>query len=216
MTQNIRIKICCISSPEEAKLASTVGADFLGLVGPMPSGPGILDHRAAREITDGHSGNGKPILLTSSTTATEIAVDARRVAVDHVQVVRHIDRIEAKKLSALPLAYFQVIHVEDENALGLIETYGDYCDAFLLDSGKPSRNTLGGTGETHDWNISAEFVRRASKPTFLAGGLTPDNVTDAIRQVRPDGIDICSGVRNSGALDAALLTAFVSAAKAAG
>ena len=207
----MRIKICCIASPEEAQIATDAGAELLGLVGPMPSGPGILNYEAAAKIARAAPSKAKPILLTSTQTAEGIIADAERVGVSHVQVVRHIDPREAQKLAASNLTYFQVIHVEDNSALDLIDVYGPHCEAFLLDSGKPSQNTLGGTGSTHDWNISARFVARAQIPTFLAGGLKPGNVTEAIRQVRPDGVDICSGVRRNGKLDQTLLNAFVQA-----
>ena len=215
MASEIQIKICCISSSDEARCASDAGADYLGLVGPMPSGPGILDHSTAQTIAAQHRGHGAPILLTASTTAEAIAADAARVGVSHVQVVRHIDPAEAQLLSEYPLTYFQVIHIEDETALTLIETYAPFCDVFLLDSGRPSQDTLGGTGKTHDWRISAEWVRRAPIPTFLAGGLTADNIADAIKTVRPAGVDICSGIRRGGALDPALLASFIKNVKSA-
>lgn len=196
-------------------MATSAGAELLGLVGPMPSGPGILDHETAAKIARSTTANAHPILLTSSQTAEEIIADAERVGVSHVQVVRHIAAAESIKLAESNLTYFQVIHIEDETSLGLIETYAPFCDAFLLDSGKPSQNTLGGTGDTHDWNISAQFVARSPKPVFLAGGLGPDNVADAIRQVRPDGVDICSGIRRDGRLNPDLLNAFVKAARSA-
>lgn len=207
----MRIKICCIASQEEAQIATDAGAELLGLVGPMPSGPGILDHETASEIARTAPVEASPILLTSSQTAQEIIADAERVGVSHVQVVRHIEPDEAKQLAASNLIYFQVIHVEGESTLDLIDVYAPHCDAFLLDSGKPSQNTLGGTGDPHDWQISAQFVAHAPKPTFLAGGLKPGNVAKAIRQVRPDGVDICSGVRRDGKLDQNLLDAFVEA-----
>jgi len=211
MSHRTRIKICCISSLNEAKLATEAGADLVGLVGPMPSGPGTLTLDAATAIASPYPGEAEPILLTSSSTAEIIAKEAKRVGVTHVQVTRHIDPTEAKHLAALPLTYSQVIHVEDETALDLIDVYAPFCDMFLLDSGRPSQGTLGGTGQTHDWRISAEFVRCASKPTYLAGGLTPDNVSEAIKTVRPYGVDICSGVRRSGQLSKDLLDAFVQA-----
>jgi len=127
-----RIKICCIASKDEADQAIAAGADALGLVAKMPSGPG-------------------------------------------------------------PIA------------------------SFLLDSGRPNAAIpeLGGTGRAHDWNISAAFVKASPKPVFLAGGLTAGNVSDAIRQIRPFGVDLCSGVRTAGRLDPAKLRAFVAAVRQA-
>ena len=209
-----KIKICCISSPDEARIAAAAGADLLGLVGPMPSGPGVLTPDQAAGIAAGYDGAAEPILLTASTTAAEIDADARHVGVSHAQVVQHIASAEARQLSAMNLTYFQVIHVEDETALDLMSRYGEACDAFLLDSGKPSAGKLGGTGAVHDWRISAEFVRRSPVPVYLAGGLNPDNVARAIAEVRPAGVDICSGVRSGGHLDAALLARFIDAVEA--
>ena len=107
----------------------------------------------------------------------------------------------------------QVIHVEDNGALDLIRVYEPHVHAFLLDSGRPNASTveLGGTGRVHDWRISAEFVRRSVKPVFLAGGLKPGNVADAVRQVSPFGVDLCSGVRTEGKLDEGLLSQFTKA-----
>lgn len=210
------IKICCISSNEEAQIAADAGANLLGLVGPMPSGPGILSLDQAAAIAAAHKGDAEPILLTASSTAAQIKADAQSVGVTHVQVVRHIHAAEAEALSKSGLTYFQVIHVEDDSALHLIPRYGGFCDAFLLDSGKPSAQRLGGTGAVHDWAVSAEFVRRSPVPVYLAGGLNPGNVAQAIETVRPHGVDICSGVRRDGHLDAALLARFIAAVESAG
>jgi phosphoribosylanthranilate isomerase len=110
-----------------------------------------------------------------------------------------------------------VIHVEDEHALDLIGGYAPHVHAYLLDSGRPHLAVpeLGGTGRTHDWRISAEFVRRSPHPVFLAGGLAPGNVGEAIRHVRPFGVDLCSGVRTEGRLDPKKLAAFVGAVRQA-
>ena len=74
---------------------------------------------------------------------------------------------------------------------------------------------LGGTGRCHDWEISAAFVKESPLPVFLAGGLSPHNVKDAILQVRPFGLDLCSGVRTNGHLDADKLDAFMLAVRSA-
>jgi phosphoribosylanthranilate isomerase len=111
----------------------------------------------------------------------------------------------------------QVIHVEDRRVLDLIEVYAAHVHAFLLDSGRPGAEVpeLGGTGRVHDWELSRAFVDGSPHPVFLAGGLTPENVGRAIRQVRPFSVDLCSGVRVAERLDRERLTAFVAAVKAA-
>jgi len=211
----LRLKICCIASPDEARLAARMGADLLGLVGPMPSGPGVIDLAAARRIAAAAPPWARPVLLTSSETAEAIAADATEAGVDAVQIVRHIAPAEHDRLARLApsLARIQVIHVEGRAALDLIPAYSMRgAQAFLLDSGRPGAAELGGTGRVHDWEVSAEFVRRSPLPVFLAGGLGPANAAEAVARVHPFGLDICSGVRSGGALDRGKLGAFVAAA----
>ena len=212
-----RVKICCMASPEEARIATDAGADLVGLVGPMPSGAGIVSPDTCREIAESAPAWVTPVLLTSSETAAEIAGDVRHAGVRAVQLVRHVapsvHEVLARELPGV--RRFQVIHVEGHNALELIPAY-PLADAFLLDSGRPSQAELGGTGRTHDWSVSAEFVRVSPVPVFLAGGLTPGNVAQAIEQVRPFGLDICSGVRTAvDRLDPDKLMAFMAAIREA-
>jgi phosphoribosylanthranilate isomerase len=91
-------------------------------------------------------------------------------------------------------------------------------DALLLDSGNPALavQELGGTGRTHDWQLSRRIRESVTVPVYLAGGLTADNVREAIATVRPYGLDLCSGVRSDGRLDVAKLGAFMNAVRAAG
>ena len=87
-------------------------------------------------------------------------------------------------------------------------------DAVLLDSGNQSLpiKELGGTGRTHDWSLSRAIREAIEVPLFLAGGLKPENVAAAIREVQPFGIDVCSGLRTEGKLDPQKLAAFFRAA----
>ena len=214
MKNRVRLKVCCISSPEEARLAVAHGADASGLVGAMPSGPGVLDDERVREIAAGIPPGVDTFLLTSRDTADDIADHVRFCGTTTVQIVRHIEPEELSRLAAaLPsVRRVQVIHVEDASALELIEAYQPHVHAFLLDSGRPNAAVaeLGGTGRAHDWNVSAAFVERAQRPVFLAGGLRPENIAEAVARVRPYGVDLCSGVRTNDALDDERLARFVS------
>ncbi|MEM1346511.1 MAG: phosphoribosylanthranilate isomerase [Pseudomonadota bacterium] len=207
-----RIKVCCIASEAEARLAAEAGADLLGLVGPMPSGPGVLDLALARRIAAAAPPWARPVLLSAATTATEITAEAEAAGVDMVQAVRPLAEAQAAALAASGLSYIQVVHIEGQDALAKALRYGALCDALLLDSGRVGADVLGGTGQRHDWSLSAEIVRRAPCPVFLAGGLDPGCVVAALAEVAPFGLDVCSGLRPGGALDPALLTAFVAAA----
>lgn len=210
-----RIKVCCIASKPEMELAIDAGADAVGLVARMPSGPGQISDAEVAAIAASTPPPISTFLLTAETKAEAISehVDATRPTT--VQIVSHIEEAEAARLASLQPAVrrVQVIHVEDEQALDLIPAYAAHAHAFLLDSGRPSAAVaeLGGTGRTHDWAISRAFVEQSPLPVFLAGGLNAGNVAAAIRQVRPFGVDLCSSVRTNNALDGGKLKAFVDA-----
>ena len=214
----LRIKICCIASVEEANLAIEAGADAIGLVGDMPTGPGVIDDQTAREIAAAVPPPVGTFLLTQRTRAKDIADHVAACGTSAVQIVNHIDPGEYPSLiECLPPAVrrVQVIHVQGPEAIAMIGVYAPYVHAFLLDSGKPYevRAELGGTGRVHDWVVSAGFVAKSKKPTFLAGGLNADNVATAVRKVRPYGLDICSGVRTDDKLSPEKLGRFMANAR---
>ena len=208
-----RIKVCCIASPDEARLAIEAGADALGLVARMPSGPGSIADEKIAEVAAMVPPPVATFLLTSETNAEAIAAHIRTTNPSTVQVVSHIDPTESARLAEIEphVRRVQVIHIEGPEALELMAAYSPHVHAFLLDSGRPNAAVaeLGGTGRRHDWAVSARLVRASARPVFLAGGMSAANVGDAIRQVRPFGVDLCSGVRTNGRLDAAKLRAFV-------
>ena len=212
-----RIKICCISSVEEASLAVLSGADAIGLVGEMPSGPGVIDDQLISKIAASVPPAIGTFLLTQRTLANDIADHIEYCGTNTVQVVNHIDPGEWPKLiERLPAATrrVQVVHVEGGEALDLIDQYAPFVHSFLLDSGRPSSKVpeLGGTGRVHDWEVSAQFVELSPKPVFLAGGINESNVQQAISQVKPYGLDVCSSVRTEGKLSREKLTRFMQSA----
>lgn len=210
-----RVKVCCISSRDEAQTAIDAGADALGLVAAMPSGPGPISDREIADITAIVPPPVSTFMLTPKDTAEALSEHIEATRPTAVQIVSHIDEAEAAQLARLQSSVrrVQVIHVEDRSALDLIQIYAPHVHAFLLDSGRPSAQTpeLGGTGRQHDWSISRAFVEASPLPVFLAGGLTPENVQQAIRTVRPFGVDLCSGVRTNDRLDHDKLKAFMAA-----
>jgi phosphoribosylanthranilate isomerase len=214
-----RIKICCIQSAAEARLAIAEGADALGLVGAMPSGPGPIEDAEIAAIAAVVPPPVATFLLTSATEPEAIVAHARRCRTNTVQLVDRVAPAAFAQLrAALPgIRLVQVIHVGGEEAIGEARDIAPLADALLLDSGRPHEaiRVLGGTGRTHDWTISRRIVEAASCPVFLAGGLRPDNVGAAVRTVRPFGVDVCTGVRTDYRLDPARLQAFVAAVAAA-
>ena len=213
----MKIKICCISSRAEAELAVACGADALGLVSAMPSGPGVIEEELIASIAKNTHLPVATFLLTSLQSVEEIAAQQRRCRTNTIQICDRLDHAAYARLrEALPgIALVQVIHVRDERSVIEAEAIAPAVDALLLDSGNPSLKVkeLGGTGRVHDWNLSREICRRVSVPVFLAGGLGPENVADAIATVRPFAVDVCSGVRTDGRLDEKKLCRFIAAAK---
>jgi phosphoribosylanthranilate isomerase len=205
------LKVCCISSVSEAKLALEKGADYLGLVGPMPSGPGILSLEQIKDIVQSLPSDTKTILLTSDADATTIANTVKNLGVYAVQIVRElpVDTLTNIRKLLPDTVIFSVVHVVDENSINVAKSYQEIADFILLDSGKPAKGILGGTGAVHNWDYSRRIVEELSTPVFLAGGLNPGNVESAIDSVNPFGLDLCSGLRTNDKLDPEKLNDFV-------
>lgn len=214
-----RIKICCIASVEEARLAVAAGASALGLVGAMPSGPGVIADELIADIARSVPPPVATFLLTSETSAEGIIDHVRRCATSTVQIVDAIDRRAYGEIRrAVPrIKIVQVLHVGDAAVVEEARRLAPDVDAFLLDSGNPALavKELGGTGRVHDWNLSAAIVASVDRPVFLAGGLHAGNVGAAMRRVRSFGLDLCSGVRSNGVLDETKLRDFFAAVRLA-
>lgn len=216
-----RVKICCMASASEVRAAAIAGADCIGAVGPMPSGPGALDDVAARAVIAAAPPGVTPFLLSQETEIDALVRHLRATGAPVVQLVRPVDpRLHAELRTALPaVKIVQVVQVEDETALELARGYALTADALLLDSGTTGLGgaveELGGTGRAHDWRLSRQIVQVVDKPVYLAGGLTQANVADAIAAVRPFGVDLCTGVRTLGKLDVKKLTSFFAAVRTA-
>ncbi len=209
------IKICCISSVEEAKLAIDAGASALGLVGHMPSGPGIISDELIAEISASIPNHIATFLLTSETNVDKIVEHHYKVNTTTIQLVDTLTEGTHLQIKmALPqINIVQVLHVLNETSIAEALEIAPYVDALLLDSGNPNLRTkeLGGTGRIHNWKISREIVEKVKIPVFLAGGLNPENASKAIKEVNPYGLDLCSGVRTNGNLDIHKLTSFFKA-----
>jgi len=186
-------------------LAIRYGASALGLVSEMPSGPGVINENLIADISSKVPPPIATFLLTSKQTAEEIITQHLMTKTNTLQLVDHLLHNELIKLrERLPeIKLVQVIHVLNEKSIEEAISVQKFVDALLLDSGNPKLKIkeLGGTGRTHNWEISRKIVESVNIPVFLAGGLNPENVREAIDFVRPFGLDICSGVRTNTQLD---------------
>src|SRR5919199_2400797 len=207
-----RVKICCIASVEEARVAVECGASAVGLVSEMPSGPGVISEELIAEVAARVPPAVATFLLTCRQDAASIVGQQRRCRVNTIQLCDLVPREVYGELRArLPgVSLVQVVHVRGEESVEEARGAVPHVDALLLDSGNQTLavKELGGTGRTHDWRLSRRIRDSVSVPVFLAGGLKPENVAEAVEVVRPFGLDVCSGVRTDGRLDAGKLKRF--------
>jgi len=216
-TRRPRIKVCCISSVDEAWVAIRAGASALGLVSAMPSGPGVIGDELIAEIAARVPPGIATFLLTSAVDAESIVAQQRSARANTLQLVDAVAEDELRGLRAeLPgIALVQVIHVRGAESVEEARAVAPLVNAILLDSGNPSLavKELGGTGRVHDWEVSRRIREAVDVPVYLAGGLRAENVAEAVARVGPFGLDICSGVRTDGRLDAEKLARFAAAAQ---
>lgn len=214
-----RVKICCIQSEAEARAAVAAGAAALGLVSDMPSGPGVIPEDRIAAIAAVVPPPVAPFLLTCRRDAASLVAQQRRVRVGTLQLCDRLPAgTHAELRAALPgVRLVQVVHVNGPEAVDEARTAAPHVDAVLLDSGNVALpvKQLGGTGRRHDWTLSRRVREALDVPVFLAGGLTADNVAEAIAAVGPFALDVCGGVRTSGALDETRLHAFFRAVRSA-
>jgi phosphoribosylanthranilate isomerase len=215
--EGVRVKVCCIASESEADLAIDAGADALGLVSAMPSGPGPIAEEMIASIVRGVGARAATVLLTSRQDAGSIGAQLDRIRPTVVQLVDELTEREylALRTGHPRVVLMQVIHVRGGDTVREAKAVAPFVDALLLDSGNPAAavKELGGTGRVHDWSVSRAIRDEVRLPVFLAGGLRASNVAEAIERVRPFGVDICSGVRTGGRIDRDKLAAFMHAAR---
>jgi phosphoribosylanthranilate isomerase len=208
-----RIKICCINSEEESQMAIQYGASALGLVGQMPSGPGIISDNLILRIVKTIPPPIGTFLLTSETAAQKIITHHQATRTNTIQLVDSIPinsyNVIRESLPSIKLV--QVIHVIDNKSVDEAIRISEFVDAILLDSGNPNLKIkeLGGSGRTHNWKLSRKIRDSVNIPIFLAGGLNAENVRKSIDEVDPFGLDLCNGVRTSGKLDERKLELFM-------
>ena len=208
-----KVKVCCIQSITEAQIAIENGAYAIGLVSKMPSGPGVIGESKIREIAQWAPGNIKTVLLTSLRNPQQIIAQQKYCQTNILQLVdsQKISTYKILRAELSNVQIIQVIHVLDDSSISESLAVAKFVDMLLLDSGNPKLETkeLGGTGRIHNWQISREIVNEVDIPVFLAGGLTPNNVTRAIERVKPFGVDVCTGVRTDDELDVEKVKLFI-------
>ena len=213
----VKVKICANRSIEDAKMSIDASADIIGiLVGQAHSSTDFVDKYTAKEIADYAKGKCDVAVVTHITNAKEIIELTKFIGNNVIQLHSDINENEVGKIkNALPdVKLIRLIHISNTGEILTDYKKMKYSDYYLLDSYNLKTDQVGGTGLTHDWNKSKELISILDKPTFLAGGLNPDNVRDAIRTVKPYGVDVNSGCKNeSGKKDKDKVKEFIENAK---
>lgn len=216
MGYHVRVKICGITNPTDLDQAIAAGADAIGLNFHPPS-PRSIPTQTARELLE-----RLPPLVDV------VGVFAGKQLAEAAEQVAWLGRVNTVQLHGVlpdvcdpyPYRLVPAFQVRNEADLALVTEYLDRCrraqrlpSAILVDGHAPG--LVGGTGQRAPWDLLAEY--RPGVPLILAGGLTPDNVAEAVRRVRPFAVDVASGVESSpGCKDAGMVRRFVEAAREAG
>jgi len=215
----IKVKICGITNLEDALAAISFGADAVGfLIGKVqPSTGFFISPAQAAEIISKLPPFCSTVLVTHLSRPEEVINTAQRAGVTTVQLHGDTTPQEAVQVrQQLPyIKAYKVIHVFDGTAIQQAQQYaGGVVDGIILDTAIKETGQIGGTGKTHDWDVSAKIVGSMRLPVILAGGLNPDNVIEAIRRVHPYAVDVNSGLSNKdGTKDHQKLKLFIEKAK---
>lgn len=209
----VRVKVSCVRSAEEARRAVSFGAAAIGVASSVPFSSAELSDAEIAAIASAVDDDVGVFLLTDAVDPSAIAAQAIRCGVNTVQLWSELPPeayVEIRR-AAPDVSIAQTIHVVDESAIEKARELAAVADALVLGSTNPEPPFRWSSphGRTHDWEISRRITESAMIPVILSGGLTQRNVADAVRHVRPYGVEVCSGVRRNGALDTSMLVQFL-------
>ena len=214
----IKVKICGITNLDDALAAISFGADAVGfLVGQVhySTSSFMLPERVAK-IVARLPPFCSTVLVTHLSRPEQVIRVLRIANVTTLQLhgdTTPAEAIEIKNQFPFLKAY-KVIHVSDDSAIQEVSRYVGFADGIILDTTIKATGQVGGTGRTHDWRLSEKIARSTTLPVILAGGLNPENISEAVRTVQPYGVDANSGVSNpNGTKDHEKLGLFIARAK---
>jgi phosphoribosylanthranilate isomerase len=205
----VKVKICGITNLKDARQAFEAGADFLGF-NFYPRSPRYVTPRTARRILQRLPKKLESVGVFVNERDNDILKIARQVGLDYLQLHGEESPATIAHL-ARTVPVIKAIRVRDSFRPDELAGY-KHVSAFLLDGFH--RRRRGGSGKTFRWNLALRAKRAGH--IFLAGGLTPENVSEAIRSAKPYAVDVCSGVETKpGKKDASLVTNFMRAVRTA-
>ncbi|MHC1610494.1 MAG: phosphoribosylanthranilate isomerase [Candidatus Methanospirareceae archaeon] len=197
MSDVVKVKICGVTNAEDAHLVVDSGADMLGMIVDVPvETPRKISIDEAEAISKEIGDSMNIVVVLCPRSVGEVEAVVRRIEPFGVQIHGFESEEFLRSLrEALPeVKLIKTVHVaEDGKIHGIIPE--NYVDFILLDTFSAR---VGGTGKKHSWGKSRRIVEDSTIPVILSGGLTPDNVAEAIKEVQPYGVDVASGVESSG------------------
>jgi phosphoribosylanthranilate isomerase len=210
----MRIKICGIKTEADVEIVIKSGADAAGLlVGQLHTSTDFILPSTALRLSGLLPPFITPVIVTHLVDAVSILDIVKKTGITTLQLHGGSSSEEVRKIcDALPGngKIIFAVHIIKNEMVPSLEAYYPYIDAVLLDSYNLNTGQVGGTGQIHDWALSAKIVKSSPVPVILAGGLNPSNVEDSIRTVNPYGVDANSGLKNAeGGRDPELCKAFV-------
>ena len=199
------IQIYAFTEIEQAQQAARMGVDQIGFVaGDYGIVPGELTFEDARELVTSLPSYTHSVALTMATDINEILRMVHSVKPNIVHISTDVFDVDAESMKKLrnrlspSVQLMKAIPVQDESSVAIAEEFAPLCDYLLLDTKIAGMPGVGATGETHDWRLSKRIVDSVDIPVLLAGGLNPENVVDAIREVGPPGVDSKTGTNIPG------------------
>jgi len=213
------IQIAGVIDKEEAEMLIKCGVKYLGFPLKLPVNKEDLSDEAAAEIISLFPPSINGVLITYLNKADEIKKLSNKIGTSIIQVHGDIPLDELIKLKEIfpqsrIIKSLIVGKNTSEELLDIENELENYVDAFITDTYNPQTGATGATGITHDWEVSRVLVEQSNKPVILAGGLTPENIYDAILHVKPAGVDTHTGVEdNSGRKSMSLVLKFIEEAK---
>ncbi len=212
------VKICANKSIKHAKMCLDAKADLIGiLVGQNHNSVDFVNKEKAREIVDYVNHRAGCVLVTHLTNASEIIALTKFIGNDYIQLHSNISETEVEKIvKVLPnIKLIRLIHIAQNGEIETDYKKIKYANYYLLDSFNKTTDQVGGTGIVHDWNADRYLIQKLDKPTFIAGGLNPNNVGEVIKIANPAGVDVNSGCKKNGEKNSKLVKDFVTNAKLA-
>jgi phosphoribosylanthranilate isomerase len=205
----IRVKICGITRKEDLDVAVQAGADGVGFIVDVPTSPRNLSLKDAKDLIDELPSNVDSVAVTAFKRIQRITTICRKLTPSYIQLHGRLPMPRHREELASQAKVIMAVDAKASNAIEEAISYLEFSQAVLVDT--HGRGGLGGTGHTHDWNLSRK-IRDAIYPkhVFLAGGLTPENVSSAIKKVRPYGVNVSTGVEvRPGIKDPMKITEFI-------